>query len=849
MIPHRLVPFLAPAFAVLTTLSTATAQCATSWITGSPAAGVAGDVYAITSWDPDGAGPAPLRLVVAGQFRVAGPLRVHNIAAFDPASGQWSAFGSGMDGPVHSLAVTAAGELVAGGHFDIAGGNPCARVARWTGTAWAPLGAGLPSAPSTAVDALAVLPTGEIVAAGSFVVGGPTPLRYLARWTGTGWSPMGNPDAALRSLLVLPNGDLVAGGWFTAIGGVAAASVARWDGSTWSALGTGLGGSAAPVAFSLARASNGDIVAGGQFTTAGGLAANGVARWNGNAWSPLGAGVSANVYGVAVLANGDVIAGGNFGFAAGLPVNCVARWDGSSWSGLGTGVTATIGFVYCVHATGNAAWVGGFLFDAGGVGTQGIARWEAGAWSSLGTGFSDVVITFASSPDGGVVAGGAFLGAPGIAAARVARFDGARWLPLGTGMDDRVLALLRLPNGDIVAGGSFTTAGGIAANGIARWDGTAWTPLGSGCNGAVGALTRLPNGDLVAAGDFTSAGGASAANIARWDGTTWSPLGAGVNGPVGELVVLPDGRLVAGGWFTHAGGSPARGIAQWDGLAWSAIGGSMNGFVHALAVLENGDLVAGGTFVAAGGVPCFQIARWNGAAWSPMGNGDLGQGASVDTIVPLPDGGAVVGGRFPGLGGGFPVGNSVSRWHANTWTPFGSGIDYRVVAMAGSVDGSVFVGGLFATANDQPAVNFARLATNCPARAVRHGRPCAGPAGSSTLVAESLPWLGGAFRGTTTNVPANALVVAVSGFATTSLPLAAVLPQGLPGCTLLATPDVLQLVLPGNSAARARIDIPPTAALVGANFVHQHIVLGLDLLGNLLTLSGSNALVLTVGRF
>ena len=40
---------------------------------------------------------------------------------------------------------------------------------------------------------------------------------------------------------VLPNGELVAAGYFPTVGGVTANSIARWDGSAWSAMGTWMG--------------------------------------------------------------------------------------------------------------------------------------------------------------------------------------------------------------------------------------------------------------------------------------------------------------------------------------------------------------------------------------------------------------------------------------------------------------------------------------------------------------------------------------------------------------------------------------------------------------------------------
>src|SRR5262245_58935348 len=91
------------------------------------------------------------------------------------------------------------------------------------------------------------------------------------------------------AMTTLPNGDLVAGGKFTTAGAVIANNIARWDGSSWSALGTGMAGSNSQVN-ALSSLPNGDLVAGGGFTTAGGADAKRIARWNGTAWSAQGTG-------------------------------------------------------------------------------------------------------------------------------------------------------------------------------------------------------------------------------------------------------------------------------------------------------------------------------------------------------------------------------------------------------------------------------------------------------------------------------------------------------------------------------------------------------------------------------
>ena len=79
-------------------------------------------------------------------------------------------------------------------------------------------------------------------------------------------------------------GNLYAGGFFTTAGGVSANYIAKWDGSSWSALGSGIDN----LVLALAVDGAGNLYAGGSFTTAGGVIANNIAKWDGSGWSALG---------------------------------------------------------------------------------------------------------------------------------------------------------------------------------------------------------------------------------------------------------------------------------------------------------------------------------------------------------------------------------------------------------------------------------------------------------------------------------------------------------------------------------------------------------------------------------
>ncbi len=348
------------------------------------------------------------------------------------------------------------------------------------------------------------------------------------------WLPTAGTDGPVCAFATMPNGDLVAGGVFTTIAGTPAARIARRSGGTWSPLGAG----ANDAVFALAVMPNGDLIAGGQFTVAGGVPAAGIARWDGAAWSPLGSGVSGagywgitHVRALAVLPDGDLVAGGHFLAAGGVPANNVARWDGASWASLGGGVSG----------------------------------------------------------------------------------------PQPQFVPPNVRALAVLGNGDVVAAGHFQVAGSTAVVGapIARWDGRAWSLMNAGwppffsTNEHATCLVTRPDGELVGGGAGATAvlSPPMQAHVARWTGSAWevlpglqaTPLAS--DGSVAAIAIAPDGELLVGGRHTTANGAGVNQLLRWTGASWSAITGAVPGSVFALAMTADGALAVGGSFATAGSPP------------------------------------------------------------------------------------------------------------------------------------------------------------------------------------------------------------------------------------------------------
>jgi hypothetical protein len=139
---------------------------------------------------------------------------------------------------------------------------------------------------------------------------------------------------------------LVAGGSFTTAGGVSALRLAKFDGLSWTPIGTGMNN----VVWTLGHWNPGtgdEMIVGGDFTTAGGTPASGIARWNGTSFQAFGSGTTGSVRNTTPWdpdgpgpTPSRLVASGLFTAAGGNPISRVAYWDGSTWQAFGAGLTA-----------------------------------------------------------------------------------------------------------------------------------------------------------------------------------------------------------------------------------------------------------------------------------------------------------------------------------------------------------------------------------------------------------------------------------------------------------------------------------------------------------------------------
>ncbi len=673
------------------------AQCGDGWERGLGLPGVASSyttaVHAQTEWDPDGPGPEPSVLVVAGYIESANGLPVKWVAAWDGI--EFKPMGSGFDRWVYALAVWN-GELYAGGAFDSSGGTPCSKIARWNGAAWESVGGGLAGGAYDAVRSLSSH-NGDLIAAGTFTHAG-SGAANVASWDGATWSSVGWPGPGVHAAASF-GGDLYVGGEFTTGQGAPASYTSRRNGSTW---GFGCGTNAPVYAMTV---HDGTLIVGGSFTGP----TRRVGAWNGTFLAPFATGTDSTVLALHTH-HGRLHAGGYFTEAGGVTAHKKAVWNGGAWEPIG-------GVAFDAATTSFSTWRGDLCVGTGLGAIAGRPFQCIGRYGGFRAGpdrsgqFGDECRSLCVYQNQ-LYAGGYDFSGDVTAVGSIARWNGTSWEPLGDGLAGRtwtqgpVTAAFDMVefNGLLVVGGSFTHAGSVAARSVAAWDGTSWSAVGSGMDYAVRSLAVF-DGELHAAGEFQSADGAPAHLIAKWNGSSWQALTGETPVPdrdIYELAVF-DGRLIAGGRFDALGGVPISNVGAWDGTAWSALGTVSTTPWHGVRVSSiaeyQGQLHIGG-FVGRTNVTR-TLMRWDGAEWHDAIPGHFNN--EIEDLL-VRDGKLIVAGQFQ-AGPDQPV-SFLGEWDGTTWSAVPETVNQWVRAL-GEFEGNLVAAGGFTEQDGRPATHIA----------------------------------------------------------------------------------------------------------------------------------------------
>jgi hypothetical protein len=517
---------------------------------------------------------------------------------------------------------------------------------------------------------------------------------------------------------------VVAGGTLRLRSDGAFDTILRWNGSQWGSLGTGLNGAVADMlvwdvdaAGPIAPA----LFVGGFFTTAGGIPALGIAKWDGNSWQALAPGPPYMAVYAMTIHDADgvgpqlpaLVVVGSFPAFAGPGSANIARWNGTTWSAV---QSSTPSGNYLSAVTSYDADAGGpalptLVVIENNVYNR-VIRLANSNWTVISTGdiFPTLLATF--DPEGPalpeLIVGGhySYPGVPG--GAGVVRWNGTTWSAIDGGITTDGASpgnIARLdvfdPDGagplpnSLFVSGEFSFAGSLPAANLARWDGTAWNAAGSPNAGTYSVARFDPDGagpewpQMVISGEFTSVEGPPASHIAIYTPTGWQALGsASVGNGLSDspkAVEYFDGagpqqpRLVVGGYFRVAGTQSVGGLAVLHGNSWTAPPFNFSGSVYALKATDFASAGTSQLYIGGNG-----LYRWDGVALAELEPAVAG---AVNALELFDRDGAgprgvelIVGGSFPTIGS-VPNTRYLASWDGTSWSALGTGISQPVRAM------------------------------------------------------------------------------------------------------------------------------------------------------------------------
>lgn len=506
--------------------------------------------------------------------------------------------------------------LIAGNFTATVGGEQRRRIARLNDDGSVDLSFQGPTLNDSVID-MAVQPDGRIVIAGPFTgVGLANDIARLEAdgSVDTSFSLLFDPNGLVRSVAVQGDGGVLFAGEFTSItGSQPALRVARIPKTGGLERNFGPGGGTVGDVHASAVLANGDVLAGGTFTSIGGDARTYLARFSGitgalsTSFTPS---LNGSVLAIVVQADGKFLVGGGFTLINGTTRRRIARFnaDGTLDTSF---VPANIpdGLVHAIEVDPlGRVYVGGSFQSVGAESRRFIVRLTA-------TGAID------------------------------AEFEDPE-------LNNEVLAIaMAADHYRVYIGGRFTEVDGFDRNGFARmWPhggmNTSFTGVLCDPGDAVYALAVPAEGGVVAGGDFDcvrSAGtsGYYSENLHRFgeDGAIDLPFLQALptpNGSVLSIQLLRDGRMHIGGTFTQFSDPPTVTLRQ--GLARILADGSLDtafdvpaitpvlqpAFVNTQVLQGDGRLVVGGRFELLGGVARSNFGR--------VGN----RGRVLDEIVSKP---------------------------------------------------------------------------------------------------------------------------------------------------------------------------------------------------------------------
>jgi len=311
------------------------------------------------------------KLFIGGGFKYANNIVTNQILTWDGLNFQ--PIGSNLAhniGSAQMYAITRFNQYIY-----LATGSPF--LPRWDGSQWDTLGLFNESIISLCVN------NNELYVGGYFTEVNGISTNCVAKWDGSQWHSLNYPyynENCVRSIAMY-KGELYIGGDICDSTGYSVC-VARYDGANWHRLGNGLKGFYAGVSKMVVY--KGELYIAGSFskTDYAGNPGNYIAKWDGSNWSDVGGGVmgigggNGQIFDLEIY-HDELYAVGDFSYAGGVHAQYIAKWNGTNWCGLGSIFENTIG---CLGVYQDMLYIGGGFLKIDGDSIRYLAKWTGGSY-------------------------------------------------------------------------------------------------------------------------------------------------------------------------------------------------------------------------------------------------------------------------------------------------------------------------------------------------------------------------------------------------------------------------------------------------------------------------------------
>jgi len=431
-----------------------------------------------------------------------------------------------------------------------------------------------------------------------------------------------------------------------------------------------------------------------------------------------------DVFALGLQPDGKIVVGGWFETIGGVARPCIARlnWDGTVDTGFNANSNGEYINVLAVQPSDSKILVAGMFNEIGGDYAYGLVRLNANG--SLDTSFIHntpvEVYAVAVQRDGKILFAGwrGTLGDYGWSFENVFERlnpDGSADTTFSITANNSVRVIALQPDGKILVGGAFSSIGGRSRNRIARFnsDGSPDEAFNPGADADVSAIAVQPDGKILVGGSFNSIAGGTRTHIARLNasGSLDSSFTSSEDDHVYAVAVQPDGKILIGSESWAVGNVAIRRLNP-DGSPDTQFDtGRVFGSVSVFGMQPGGRILVGGALYDQDGEGGNNLVRLapDGSFENSFNPNATPGNAVVYAIAMQPDGKAVVGGDFTGLGGG--TRNRIARLEASASldTTFNPNADGYVQAIAVQSDGKIVIGGDFANIGGVPRSHLARL--------------------------------------------------------------------------------------------------------------------------------------------